>query len=66
MRTLLFLLFVGNVAFAQDPKLISPASADTSWKHTMIVSANITQIAFTNWVQGGENALAYALFLEGK
>jgi hypothetical protein len=32
----------------------------------MIVSANITQIAFTNWVQGGENALAYALFLEGK
>jgi hypothetical protein len=66
MRTLFLLLFIGSVAFAQDPKLILPASADTSWKHTTIVSANITQIAFTNWVQGGENALAYALFLEGK
>jgi hypothetical protein len=32
----------------------------------MILSANITQISFTDWSQGGENALAYALFLEGK
>jgi hypothetical protein len=32
----------------------------------MILSVNITQISFTDWTQGGENALAYALFLEGK
>ena len=32
----------------------------------MIINANITQISFTDWAQGGENALAYALFLEGK
>ena len=32
----------------------------------MIISANITQISFTDWAQGGENSLAYALFLEGK
>ncbi|MFZ1976834.1 MAG: DUF3078 domain-containing protein [Bacteroidota bacterium] len=36
------------------------------WKHTMIVSANITQVSFTDWAQGGENSLAYALSLEGK
>ncbi|HOV99492.1 MAG TPA: DUF3078 domain-containing protein [Bacteroidota bacterium] len=36
------------------------------WKHSMILSANCTQVSFTDWAQGGENALAYALFLEGK
>jgi hypothetical protein len=60
------LLFAASVAIAQVSQPAPPQLADTSWKHTMIVSANITQIAFTNWVQGGENALAYALFLEGK
>jgi hypothetical protein len=64
--TLLLLLFIAGVAFAQEAQLTSPTLADTSWKHTMIVSANITQISFTDWAQGGENALAYALFLEGK
>ncbi|MGD0037418.1 MAG: DUF3078 domain-containing protein [Bacteroidota bacterium] len=68
MKTIisLLLLFAASVAVAQDYQPALPQLADTSWKHTMIVSANITQIAFTNWVQGGENALAYALFLEGK
>ena len=61
------LLFISaSTALAQESKPVVPASADTSWKHTMILSANITQISFTNWSQGGENALAYALFLEGK
>ena len=61
------LLFISaSIALAQESKSVVPASADTSWKHTMILSANITQISFTNWSQGGENALAYALFLEGK
>ena len=68
MKTIILflLLFVADIAFAQDTKPASPASADTSWKHTMIISANITQVSFTDWAQGGENALAYALFLEGK
>jgi hypothetical protein len=68
MKTLIFFLFlfVAHDACAQSPQIASPASADTSWKHTMIISANITQISFTDWAQGGENALAYALFLEGK
>jgi hypothetical protein len=67
MKTIASLLFcVASLAFAQDKPASPTMVADTSWKHSMIVSANITQIAFTNWVQGGENALAYALFLEGK
>lgn len=61
----LSLLFISNIAFTQEPQ--STQLADTSvWKHTMIINANITQISFTDWAQGGENSLAYALFLEGK
>jgi hypothetical protein len=62
----LLLLISASIALAQESNPGVPASADTSWKHTMILSANITQISFTDWTQGGENALAYALFLEGK
>jgi hypothetical protein len=66
IQAILLLLFVAVAAFAQTPQPASPALTDTSWKHTMIAGANITQISFTDWAQGGENALAYALFLEGK
>lgn len=66
IQILFLLLFFAVMTFAQTPQPASPALADTSWKHTMIASANITQISFTDWAQGGENALAYALFLEGK
>jgi hypothetical protein len=68
MKTMisLLLLIAASAALAQESKPVVSASADTSWKHTMILSANITQISFTDWSQGDENALAYALFLEGK
>ena len=62
----LLLLIVASAALAQESQHVVPVSADTSWKHTMIINANIMQISFTDWSQGGENALAYALFLEGK
>ena len=62
MISLLFLIIAG-AALAQESQPVVPALADTSWKHTMIISANITQVSFTDWAQGGENALAYALFL---
>ncbi|RPI02325.1 MAG: DUF3078 domain-containing protein, partial [Ignavibacteriae bacterium] len=65
--TSLLILLLSGISLAQVPQPAPPAPADTSaWKHTMILSANITQISFTDWAQGGENALAYALFLEGK
>jgi hypothetical protein len=64
---LLFLCIIASIAFAQEPQpaLVKPVDA-SPWKHTMIVSANTTQISFTDWAQGGENSLAYALFVEGK
>ncbi len=36
------------------------------WKHTLIAGVTLTQVAFTDWAQGGENALAYTLGVDGK
>jgi hypothetical protein len=35
------------------------------WTHTAIAGANLTQASFTNWVQGGQNALSYTLWFNG-
>lgn len=35
------------------------------WKHTLNFGANLTQVSFKDWVQGGDNALAYSLLLNG-
>ncbi len=63
---LLVSLISVSTALAQDSISVVPVSVDTLWKHSIIINANITQISFTDWAQGGDNALAYALFLEGK
>ncbi len=67
-KILLFIFFLSTVnILAQDaPPDTLKAPEKTNWKHSVIVSCNITQVSFTDWAQGGENALAYALFLEGK
>ena len=41
--------------------------ADTSyWKHTGVAGITATQVSYTDWAQGGENALAWTTTLEGK
>ncbi len=63
---LLFLLIPCTV-FSQAPADSAAKPVEKpAWKHSMIVSANLTQVSFTDWAQGGANALAYALFLDGK
>ncbi len=36
------------------------------WTHSVIGTLTATQVAFTDWTQGGENALAWGLGLDGK
>jgi len=36
------------------------------WSHSMVAGLTLTQIALTDWTQGGDNALALALSLDGK
>lgn len=41
--------------------------ADTSaWKHSGVAGVTATQVSYTDWAQGGENALAWTATLEGK
>jgi len=36
------------------------------WKHSMVTGLNLTQVSFKDWVGGGENALAYTVWLKGE
>lgn len=43
------------------------ASAPTyGWVHSLVGTLTATQVAFTDWTQGGENSLAWALGGDGK
>ena len=59
---LILLLATPFIAHSQD----STKAPEWGWKHSLVSSLNLTQVAFTDWAQGGENALAWALSLEGK
>jgi hypothetical protein len=39
---------------------------ELGWKHGVVAGLTLTQVTFTDWAQGGENALAYALSIDGK
>ncbi|MCI0708332.1 MAG: DUF3078 domain-containing protein [Ignavibacteriae bacterium] len=36
------------------------------WKHSLVGALTFTQVSHTNWAQGGQNALAYAVSADGK
>jgi hypothetical protein len=42
------------------------AAAPSEWKHTLVAGLTVTQVSYTDWSQGGENALAYTLSVDGK
>jgi hypothetical protein len=42
------------------------AKAPAGWKHTMVAGLNLSQVGFTDWAQGGDNALSWTGLLDGK
>jgi hypothetical protein len=38
---------------------------DTTWKHTLVAGIAATQVSFSDWAQGGENALSWSLTVDG-
>jgi len=49
------------LAFPQaDPDSLNP------WKHSVVGAWTFTQVSYSDWVQGGQNALAYTVTLDGK
>jgi hypothetical protein len=54
-KVFLFLLFIwASFSFGQVPD-----SLKNKWIPSFVVSAGINQIAFTNWVKGGDNSIAW-------
>lgn len=68
MQTLRYVLFsllaVSVPLMAQTPA--QDSSHQYGWKHSLVTALTLTQVTYTDWVQGGENALAYTLSAEGK
>lgn len=54
-----FLLLFSINLFAQD---IPDSMLVNGWNPTGIVGLNLSQVAFTNWSQGGSNSLAFSTF----
>ncbi|HLP18384.1 MAG TPA: DUF3078 domain-containing protein [Bacteroidota bacterium] len=60
LRLLLILLTLCTLtAAAQTPP-------DTTWKHTLVAGLAATQVAYSDWAQGGENAMSWTINLDGK
>jgi hypothetical protein len=66
-RSIIFFLFLVSTTlglFAQTET--PPPPPDYGWKHGLVAGLTLTQVAFTDWAQGGENALAYTFLGDGK
>jgi hypothetical protein len=63
IAALVSLLFIPLVLVGQQDTAKAPP---LGWKHKVVVAMNLTQVAFNNWTQGGENAFAWAASLDGK
>ena len=57
--------FVVNID-AQEKTQTPAAPPEYGWKHSLVAGLTLTQAAFTDWTQGGENALAYTISTDGK
>ncbi|HEY7751279.1 MAG TPA: DUF3078 domain-containing protein, partial [Ignavibacteriaceae bacterium] len=51
------ILFSVITSFAQEAE-----KKDTLWTPRGVIGVNLSQIAFSNWTQGGENTLSFTLF----
>ncbi len=61
---LMFIILFGiATASAQQDTTKAPVYG---WQHSIVSALNLTQVAFTDWAAGGENALAWKLSLDGK
>jgi len=62
MKKIILFLVLSSVAVAAQDQV----PADTSyWKTSGVIGFNISQVALSNWAQGGDNSLAYNLVGNG-
>lgn len=62
MRKFIFIFLIlatAQIVFAEED---GEEKKDTLWTPKGIVGINLSQVAFNNWAQGGENTLAFTFF----
>jgi hypothetical protein len=57
-------LYTG-LAQAQEKVAAVVPQPSSSWTHKLVGAVNVTQVALKDWAQGGEDALAWTLSLDG-
>ena len=60
MKSIVALLLILSVVPAYSQQ------TDTLWTHGLVAGLTLTQVSFTDWAAGGENALAYSFSADGK
>ncbi|HOT96621.1 MAG TPA: DUF3078 domain-containing protein [bacterium] len=70
-KLICMMLFFSLSAWAQETAPAGAAAADTAkpappWTHKLVGSLLGNQVSFTDWKQGGEDAIAWNLLLDGK
>lgn len=56
---ILFFMLISCKSFAQD---VPDSLLKQGWNPTGLLGINLSQVAFTNWAQGGSNSLAFSVF----
>ena len=59
------LLVLAGRAWSQAPAPQKPDSSKWGWKHSVLSGLTMTQVSFKDWAQGGEDALAWTIRLDG-
>ncbi len=63
---LTFLILATLPASAQQTATPDTTAPKFGWKNSLVAGLTLTQVAFTDWAQGGDNALAYTFSADGK
>lgn len=58
----LVMLFT-SMGYAQQDSIKVP---EYGWKHNVVAGLTLTEVAFTDWAQGGDNSLGYTASIDGK
>ncbi|MFI5263311.1 MAG: DUF3078 domain-containing protein [Candidatus Kapaibacterium sp.] len=64
--TSLFLLSLLPLVASAQEKKEDKDTVKYGWTHSLVSTLNLSQISYTDWAAGGNNALAYNLLIDGR
>lgn len=62
MKTILISMMIVLISFSSFAQDTTAVKKDTLWTPKGVVGINLSQVAFSNWQQGGQNSLSFTFF----